>query len=92
MNEELIKQGLCRVTSLDSNYSAFLEDKFLQKYLDRLIQLESQASHKKIGLWGGTEVVVKKKRKLFKTTAKIIKSIIVCPYNILKWLFMKLKK
>ena len=92
MNEELIEQGLCRVASLDTNYSSFHEDKFLLKYLDKLIKLESVASHKKVGLWGSAEILAKKENKHIRTSFRIIKSVVSSPYNLFKWIFTKIKK
>ena len=92
MNEELIKNGLCRVTSLETNYSFFPEDKILLKYLDGLIKLESEASRKKVGLWGSFEMSGKNKNKHLKTSVRVLKSIVSSPYNIFKWIYMKFKK
>ena len=92
MNEELIKNGLCRVTSLETNYSSFPEDKFLLKYLDRLIKLESEASRKKVGLWGSFEMSEKNENKALKTSVRVLKSIVASPYNLFKWIYIKFKK
>ena len=92
MNEELIKRGLCRVASLDTNYSSVSEDRIVLKYLDRLIKLESEASRKKVGLWGSAELLGEKEHKHIRTSFRIIKSIVSSPYNLFKWIYTKIKK
>ena len=92
MNEELIKQGLCRVTFLNKDYSSFSGDKFLLKFVDRLVQLESVASRKKIGLWGSPEIHRKKKSRHLKSTVNFLISFVSSPYYVIKWIIKKLKK
>ena len=92
VNEELIRQGLCKVAFLDTDYSSFPEDKFLTKYLEKLVQLESQASSKKVGLWGGVDLQAKEKNKRLKNTSKIVTSVVFSPYNLIKWIISKIRR
>ena len=92
MNEELIKQGLSRVTSPKTDYSLFSKDKFLLKFLDRLVHFENVASQKKIGLWGGPLLSIEEERKWLTSTFNDFKSILSSPYYVLKWIYKRIKK
>ncbi|XP_045161406.2 protein C3orf33 homolog isoform X2 [Mercenaria mercenaria] len=88
VNEELIRQGLSKISSLSC-----LEDgkmptnKNLLLYLDRLVQLENHASKKGVGMWTQQEES-SWTRKGLKTVGYILTS----PVNVLKWIYKKWKR
>lgn len=88
VNEELVKMGLSKISSLASleESGKMPTNKNLLLYLDRLVKLEHTADKKGVGMWNQP-----KETSVIKKGLLGVKNIVTSPLKIVRWIYMKWK-
>ncbi|KAK3602418.1 hypothetical protein CHS0354_022206 [Potamilus streckersoni] len=93
INLELVKLGLCKISSYEDLKTKFSlsTNVYQSSLLDELIQAESHAIQKKIGLWADMDVQTREKTLLGKAV-RFTKKILLSPFSAVGWVIKKLRR